>query len=60
VFKVLEHPALTPAEIAGGKEAVRSDLLAERRNQFFSAYMGKARERMQINVNQQTINQILA
>ena len=39
---------------------MRTELLAERRNQFFSAYMSKARERMQINVNQQTIDQILA
>ena len=40
--------------------ASRSELLSERRNQFFSAYMAKARERMQINVNQQTVAQLLA
>jgi peptidyl-prolyl cis-trans isomerase D len=60
VVKVLEHPAISEAEMAKGLDAVRTDLLAERRNQFFSAYMAKARERMQINVNQQTVAQILA
>ncbi|MEO7270986.1 MAG: peptidyl-prolyl cis-trans isomerase [Vicinamibacterales bacterium] len=60
VVKVLEHPAIDEAEMAKGLDPVRADLLGERRNQFFSAYMTKARERMQINVNQQTIAQILA
>ena len=39
---------------------MRTELLSERRNQFYTAYMAKARERMQINVNQQTVAQILA
>ena len=60
VVKVLEHPAISPADMAKGLESVRADLLAERRNQFFSAYMAKARERMQINVNQQLVNQMFA
>ena len=45
---------------AGAPRAVRTELLGERRNQFFNAYMTKARERMQINVNQQAIAQLLA
>ena len=60
VVKVLEHPAISEADMAKGLDAVRADLLAERRNQFFSAYMAKARERMQININQQTVGQIIA
>ena len=51
---------MTEADLAKGRDGVRTELLGERRNQFFSAYMAKARERMQINVNQQTIAQILA
>jgi parvulin-like peptidyl-prolyl isomerase len=60
VVKVLERTDVTDADLAKGREAVRTELLSERRNQFFSAYMTKARERMQINVNQQTIAQLLA
>jgi len=58
--RVVERPAIADKDIASAKDAVRADLLNERRNQFFSAYMAKARERMQININQQTIAQLLA
>ena len=60
VVRVLEHPAVSDKDMAGGKDALRAELLNERRNQFFSSYMTKARERMQININQQTIAQLLA
>ena len=60
VVRVLEHPAVSDKDMAGGKAALRAELLNERRNQFFSSYMTKARERMQININQQTIAQLLA
>jgi peptidyl-prolyl cis-trans isomerase D len=60
VVKVVERSAVTDQDLAKGRDGVRSDLLGERRNQFYTAYMAKARERMQINVNQQTIAQILA
>jgi peptidyl-prolyl cis-trans isomerase D len=60
VVKVVERVGVTDAELAKGRDGVRTELLSERRNQFFNAYMTKARERMQINVNQQTIAQLLA
>ena len=44
----------------GPRHASARELLNERRNQFFSAYMTKARERMKININQATIAQLLA
>jgi parvulin-like peptidyl-prolyl isomerase len=60
IVRVVERPAIADKDIASAKDAVRADLLNERRNQFFSAYMTKAREKMQININQQTIAQLLA
>jgi peptidyl-prolyl cis-trans isomerase D len=60
VVKVVERADVSDQDLAKGRDGVRSELLNERRNQFFTAYMAKARERMQINVNQQTIAQILA
>jgi peptidyl-prolyl cis-trans isomerase D len=60
VVKVIERAGVSDQDLAKGRDGVRSELLSERRNQFFTAYMAKARERMQINVNQQTIAQILA
>jgi peptidyl-prolyl cis-trans isomerase D len=60
VVKVLERADVSEQDLAKGREAVRAELLTERRNQFFSAYMAKARERMQININQQAIAQMFA
>jgi peptidyl-prolyl cis-trans isomerase D len=60
VVKVVEQAGVSDADLAKGRDAVRTELLSERRNQFFGAYMSKARERMQINVNQATIAQLLA
>jgi peptidyl-prolyl cis-trans isomerase D len=60
VVKVLERADVSDQDLAKGRDSVRTELLGERRNQFFSAYMSKARERMQINVNQQAIAQLLA
>ena len=60
VVKVVERVGVTDEDLAKGRDGVRSELLSERRNQFYTAYMAKARERMQINVNQQTVAQILA
>jgi peptidyl-prolyl cis-trans isomerase D len=60
VVKVIDRTNVSDQDLAKGRDGVRTELLSERRNQFFAAYMAKARERMQINVNQQTVAQILA
>ncbi len=60
VVKVVERVGVTDEDLAKGRDGVRTELLSERRNQFYTAYMAKARERMQINVNQQTVAQLLA
>jgi hypothetical protein len=60
VVKVLERSDVSEQDLAKGRDALRAELLGERRNQFFSAYMAKARERMQININQQAIAQMFA
>jgi peptidyl-prolyl cis-trans isomerase D len=60
VVKVLERSDVSDQDLAKGRDGVRSELLTERRNQFYTAYMAKARERMQINVNQQTVAQLFA
>jgi hypothetical protein len=38
---------------------VRQDLVDERRTEFFTAYMAKARERMKIDLNREVLNSIL-
>jgi parvulin-like peptidyl-prolyl isomerase len=58
VVKVLEKQDPTPKEIADGKQAMKDELMNERRGRFFAAYMTKARERMNIRVNNALLAQL--
>jgi peptidyl-prolyl cis-trans isomerase D len=60
IVKVLERKDVDPAEFAKQKESTREELLNQRKQQFFAAYMTKARERMKININREAIAQITA
>ena len=58
VVKVLEKKAPTAEEIAAGKQQTKDELMNERRGRFFAAYMAKARERMNVKVNNQLLAQL--
>jgi peptidyl-prolyl cis-trans isomerase D len=60
IVKVMEKKDPTAAELAAGKETLRTELLNERRNRFYAAYMTKARERMRVTVNRELIAQLVA
>jgi peptidyl-prolyl cis-trans isomerase D len=55
VIKVLEKKEVTAEEWTSSKERFREELLADRRNRFFSAYMAKAKAKMKIDVNQEAL-----
>ena len=59
IVKVLEKKDVTPAEVTAGKPQVREQLIGERRNRFYTSYMNKARERMKININRETLAQVI-
>jgi peptidyl-prolyl cis-trans isomerase D len=59
IIKVLEKQEVTAAEIAGAKDKFRDELLGDRRNRFFSAYMQKAKQRMKIQLNRETLQRIV-
>jgi peptidyl-prolyl cis-trans isomerase D len=59
VVKVLERKDVTPEELAAGKTQLRGELLNERRNRFYSSYMDNARKKMKININQETLAQVI-
>ena len=56
IVKVLEKQEVTP-DGAGpsNKDRFREELLADRRNRFFSAYMVKAKQKMKIEVNREAL-----
>lgn len=55
VIKVLEKQEVAPSEFATAKDKFRDELLADRRNRFFAAYMQKAKQNMKIEVNRETL-----
>jgi peptidyl-prolyl cis-trans isomerase D len=59
IVKVLEKKDVTPAELSAGKQPLREEMVNERRNRFYTAYMTKARERMKININRDTLAQVI-
>ena len=59
IVKVVERKGVTPAEFAAGQEQFRNELLNDRRARFFTAYMVKAKERMKIEVDRNTLQRIL-
>jgi peptidyl-prolyl cis-trans isomerase D len=59
VIKVLEKQEVTPQELAANKQKFRDDLLADRRNRFFAAYMSKAKQKMRIEVNREAVQKLV-
>ena len=60
ILKVIERKDVSADELAKQKDTLRTEILNERKNKFFAAYMAKARQRMKININRETIAQITA
>jgi peptidyl-prolyl cis-trans isomerase D len=59
VIKVIEKKEVTPDEWKSAKESFRTQLLTDRRNRFFSAYMVKAKQKMKIDVNRETLQRAI-
>ena len=59
VIKVLEKKEVTPQEWTSAKDRFRDELLADRRNRFFSAYMTKAKQKMKIDVNRESLQRVV-
>ncbi len=60
VIKVLEKQEVTPEQFAAAKDKFRDDMLTDRRNRFFSAYMAKAKEKMKIDVNREALQRVIS
>jgi peptidyl-prolyl cis-trans isomerase D len=58
IVKVVQRDVITPEQVKNGSEAFRAELLNERRTQFFTAYMGKAKERMKVEINAETVTRV--
>jgi peptidyl-prolyl cis-trans isomerase D len=60
VIKVVEKQEVKPEDYRLAKDKFREELLADRRNRFFSAYMVKAKQKMKIEVNRETLQKAVS
>jgi peptidyl-prolyl cis-trans isomerase D len=60
VIKVMEKKEVTPEEWTSSKDRFREELLTDRRNRFFSAYMVKAKQKMKIEVNRESLQRAVS
>jgi len=58
IVKVIERKDVAADELAKQKDTLKGELLNERKQKFFAAYMTKARQRMKITINRETLAQI--
>ena len=59
IVSVVERDDVTPDEFRQAREAFRAELLNERRGRFFTAYMGKAKEKLNVEVKNDVVNRIV-
>jgi predicted Co/Zn/Cd cation transporter (cation efflux family) len=59
IVRVAERQNVTPDALQSAKETFRTQLLAERRELFFSSYMTKAKQAMKIQVNTDVARRII-
>ena len=60
VIKVLEKKTVTAEEWTSSRDRFREELLTDRRNRFFSAYMVKAKAKMKIDVNRESLQRAVS
>ena len=58
IVHVMERQEVTDVELAAARETFRDELLSQRRNRFFGAYMSRAMERMTIEEFPETLLQV--
>jgi peptidyl-prolyl cis-trans isomerase D len=59
VLRVAEHHNPTDQDLAAQKTQLQDEMLRERRDRFFSAYMVKAKQRMKIEVNRENLQRVI-
>jgi len=59
IVKVVEKAETTDADFASNKDTFRTEVLDDRRNRFFSAYMVKAKQKMKIEVNREAVARVI-
>lgn len=59
IARVVEREEVTDQQLAEGRDALREELVNQRRDRFFSAYMAKAKEGLTIAIKQEVLAQLM-
>jgi peptidyl-prolyl cis-trans isomerase D len=59
IVRVVEKEDVAPDEIAAGRDQLREELVNQRRDQFFSAYMQKAKQGLKIELRQDVLARVV-
>lgn len=60
IIRVVERKDVTEADLTANRDTLRRELQEQRRQSFFSSYMEKAKQRMKISINNETLQRITA
>lgn len=60
IIRVVERQDVTDAQMAAGREQLREELVNQRRDRFFAAFMQKAKQGLKINIRQDTLARVSA
>jgi peptidyl-prolyl cis-trans isomerase D len=60
IVRVADKQAIDPVKFAGERDQVRGQMLQERKGQFFGSYMTKAKQKMTIDLNEETLQALFA
>ena len=60
IVKVIEKQETSESAFSLAKDKFREELLTDRRNRFFGAYMVKAKQRMKIEVNRESLQKAVS
>lgn len=60
VLRVADKQGIDAAKFAAEKSQVRDQMLQERKGQFFASYMTKAKQKMTIDLNEETLQALFA
>jgi peptidyl-prolyl cis-trans isomerase D len=58
IVRVVEKQSVIDADIEAGRDQLREELVNQRRDRFFGAYMQKAKQGLKININQDTLARV--
>ncbi len=58
ILKVTEKTEVTSDQVQAGRDALRTEVLGERRGRFFSSYMAKAKEKMKITIDRDLVQKL--